>query len=198
MKLTELRIFLVASVVVFLGGLCLQLSLFHHITAARQSPSRQATLLPSTIDKSKSQYSAIRQQQQQHPLPAVPRQSSIQLPQANPPPQRVVVPPRARGKCAINLYGLPRAFESLVLPSLVKNVLQGEYLFGRCRVDWCECWRRRSGVSRTKIDNPRFWRISQQSLVMCPIPNNNSQCRVPMRLLCPLLQPNARGFGAIR
>jgi hypothetical protein len=27
-------------------------------------------------------------------------------------------------KCAINLFGLPRAFQSLVLPSLVKNVIQ--------------------------------------------------------------------------
>jgi hypothetical protein len=31
---------------------------------------------------------------------------------------------RATGKCAVNLFGLPRAFRSLVLPSLVENVIR--------------------------------------------------------------------------
>jgi hypothetical protein len=35
---------------------------------------------------------------------------------------RFTPPPNQR--CAINFYGLPRAFESLVLPSILKNVLQ--------------------------------------------------------------------------
>jgi len=30
---------------------------------------------------------------------------------------------KVKGPCAINLYGLPRSFKSLVLPSLVQNVL---------------------------------------------------------------------------
>jgi len=34
------------------------------------------------------------------------------------------------GRCAINLYGLPRAFKSLVLPSLVKNVIQVNAQYG--------------------------------------------------------------------
>lgn len=33
------------------------------------------------------------------------------------------------GRCAIHLYGLPRAFRSLVLPSLLKNVLQPNQQF---------------------------------------------------------------------
>jgi hypothetical protein len=35
----------------------------------------------------------------------------------------------AVGKCAINLFGLPRAFESLVLPSLVQNVIGPNALY---------------------------------------------------------------------
>ena len=32
--------------------------------------------------------------------------------------------PMLEERCAINLYGLPRAFKSLVLPSLIKNVIR--------------------------------------------------------------------------
>lgn len=33
-------------------------------------------------------------------------------------------PPKVSGPCAIALYGLPRSFQSLVLPSLIQNVIQ--------------------------------------------------------------------------
>jgi hypothetical protein len=33
-------------------------------------------------------------------------------------------------RCAIHLYGLPRAFDSLVLPSLIRNVIQVNALYG--------------------------------------------------------------------
>jgi hypothetical protein len=37
--------------------------------------------------------------------------------------------PTVTGKCAINMYGLPRAFQSLVLPSLIKNVIQPNAIY---------------------------------------------------------------------
>jgi hypothetical protein len=38
--------------------------------------------------------------------------------------QEAAVVPAVEERCAINLYGLPRAFASIVLPSLVENVIQ--------------------------------------------------------------------------
>ena len=100
MKVSEFKIFLLGSAVVFFGGFGLQVSLFHQIS--RQQ--RNTTALNNV---------------------------SLKTALLQPPPPRPLIPPQKiapinYGRCAINLYGLPRAFESLVLPSLVKNVIQGE------------------------------------------------------------------------
>jgi hypothetical protein len=43
--------------------------------------------------------------------------------------QQAVIVPR-QDRCAVCLYGLPRAFESLVLPSLIENVIRANARFG--------------------------------------------------------------------
>lgn len=42
----------------------------------------------------------------------------------------VIVPESPTRTCAINLYGLPRAFESLALPALIKNVIRPNAING--------------------------------------------------------------------
>lgn len=38
--------------------------------------------------------------------------------------------PFQHGRCAINFFGLPRSFESMVLPSMIKNVIKRNARFG--------------------------------------------------------------------
>ena len=96
------RAILLGCFALFIGGIILQLSLLHKISKHH----RNATT--TTIhDPTGSQ----QQQQQQLPSSTTTNQISKQ----------------EMGRCAINLFGLPRAFESLVLPSLIKNVIQREY-----------------------------------------------------------------------
>jgi hypothetical protein len=52
---------------------------------------------------------ALPEDKQAVPLPAKPKKQPAQV---------------VEERCAINLYGLPRAFESIVLPSLIQNVIQ--------------------------------------------------------------------------
>lgn len=91
MKVSSFKLLAVVSSVVFLGGLGVQLSLFHRID---QSASRNATVDGLVVDHS----SVV-------PTKKTPQEEDL-------------------GRCAINLYGLPRAFNSLVLPSLLKNVIR--------------------------------------------------------------------------
>lgn len=91
MRVYKLKIIVALSLVVFLGGMGLQFSLFQKI----DRHTRNATAL-EIHDSS---------QLPRKPQPTAPLKPSL-------------------GRCAINLYGLPRAFESLVLPSLIKNVIR--------------------------------------------------------------------------
>ena len=135
MKLSDIRIIFIASLSLFLGGISLQLSLFHKI-----SQHRNATVLD---------------------VPAAgPRQSAVTIPRAQ----------QNLGRCAINLFGLPRAFESLVLPSLLKNVIQRECV--DCDVA--------SVSSPNGFGNPL--------ILILVASKSHSKRWLPMRLLCPLLQ----------
>lgn len=98
MKLTDIRLFLTGSLLVFLGGFSLQVSLFHQISRQQRNATAINT---SSVPTTTTQTNALESRPQQQDL----------------------------GRCAINLYGLPRAFKSLVLPSLIKNVIRSEYSY---------------------------------------------------------------------
>eukprot|EP00977_Amphora_coffeiformis_P021406 scaffold9279_cov159-Amphora_coffeaeformis.AAC.6 len=97
-RLSDIRIILMVCSAVFIGGISLQVSLFRRISQQH----RNATAI----------HGHTKRTDLQHQPPSV---------ATAPRPQQDL------GRCAINLYGLPRAFGSLVLPSLLKNVIQREY-----------------------------------------------------------------------
>ena len=98
------RATLIGCLALFLGGMTLQLSLLYKISQHHRNAT--STTIHDPIGSQQ-------QQQQQQQLPS----STATTP----------ISQQELGRCAINLFGLPRAFESLVLPSLLKNVIQREY-----------------------------------------------------------------------
>ena len=124
MKVSDFKLFLCGSAVVFFGGLGLQLSLFHQIS--RQQ--RNTTALNNNVSQQHMMHKPPLMLHHPHPLSVsntVGQQPQL-LAVRQGPSSTISAVPINYGRCAINLWGLPRAFESLVLPSLIKNVIRGE------------------------------------------------------------------------
>ena len=180
MKVSDFRLFLCGSLVVFFGGLGLQLSLFHQIS--RQQRNTTARNNNVSQQQHKNQPPLLIQHP---PLPVSNTGGQLLHPVAvqQGPNSSISAIPINYGRCAINLWGLPRAFESLVLPSLIKNVIRGEsscssasscpllHLLATVRVCSLQC-------------------VIIFFLHVC-VNTNNSQCGLPLRLLCTLLQLDA-------